>query len=82
MEYLLKNTPQEEIIQAIETVHQSKLCVSPEITRRLTETIARQELSQRALEVLKLAANGLTNKEIAERLFITSTGPAGFYVGC
>ena len=54
MGYLLKNTPQEEIIRAVDMVNQNQRCVSPEIARRLSEAVAREELTQRELEVLKL----------------------------
>jgi DNA-binding NarL/FixJ family response regulator len=82
MGYLLKNTPQEEIIHAVEMVHQNQRCVSPDIARRLSETIAREELTQRELEVLKLVADGLTNKEIAGRLFISEKTARNHVANC
>jgi DNA-binding NarL/FixJ family response regulator len=82
MGYLLKNTPQEEIIRAVEMVHQNKRCVSPDIARRLTDAITREELSQRELEVLKLVAQGLTNKEIAGRLFISAKTARNHVASC
>ena len=67
MGYLLKSTPQDEIVKAVEMVHQNQRCIPPGIAQRLFETIGREELSQRELEVLTLVAKGLTNKQIAEK---------------
>src|ERR1700691_6175795 len=82
MGYLLKSTPQEEIVQAVEMVHQNKRCIPPNIAKRLLETIAREELSQRELEVLKLVAGGLTNKQIAQRLFISAKTARNHVASC
>ena len=82
MGYLLKNTPQEEIIHAVEMVHQHQSCIPPNIARRLTEAIASEELTQRELEVLKLAADGLTNKAIADRLFISAKTARNHVTSC
>jgi len=82
MGYLLKNTPQEEIVRAVEMVYENKRCVSPGIAQRLLETVGREELSQRELEVLTLVATGLTNKEIARRLFISDNTARNHVVSC
>jgi len=82
MGYLLKNTPQEEIIHAVEMVHQHQSCIPPNIARRLTEAIASEELTQRELEVLRLAADGLTNKAIADRLFISAKTARNHVTSC
>lgn len=82
MGYLLKSTPQEEIVRAVEMVHANQRCVPPNIAKRLMDTIARQELTQRELEVLKLVASGLTNKEIATRLFISAKTARNHVANC
>jgi two-component system NarL family response regulator len=82
MGYLLKSTPQEEIVKAVEMVHENKRCVPPNIAQRLLETIGREELSQRELEVLKLVASGYTNKEIANQLFISDKTARNHVASC
>jgi DNA-binding NarL/FixJ family response regulator len=47
MGYLLKSTPQEEIVQAVEMVHQNKRYVPPNIAERLLKTITREELPKK-----------------------------------
>jgi DNA-binding NarL/FixJ family response regulator len=71
MGYLLKSTPQDEIVQAVKNVHHNKRCVPEGIAQRLYESIGRKELSPRELEVLQLVAKGYTNKEVAQQLFIS-----------
>jgi DNA-binding NarL/FixJ family response regulator len=82
MGYLLKNTPQEEIVRAVEMVYENKRCIPPDIAVRLLETVGREELSPRELEVLALVAAGLTNKEVAKRLFISEHTARNHVVSC
>src|SRR5580698_4186802 len=82
MGYLLKNTPQEDIVQAVEMVYENKRCVPPNIAQRLLETVGRKELSQRELEVLTLVAMGLSNKEIAQNLSISDKTARNHVVSC
>jgi DNA-binding NarL/FixJ family response regulator len=82
--YILKNINREELVHAIETIARGQSYISSEITLNLlrksggqpsdalsnatseTEMVA---LSKRELEVLKLISDGMTNAEIAEKLF-------------
>jgi DNA-binding NarL/FixJ family response regulator len=69
--YLVKSAPQEEVIHAIRTVNQGKLCIPPVIAAKLAERISHSSLSPREVEVLQFVAKGLTNKEIGSILFIS-----------
>lgn len=68
--YLLKCTPPEEILSTIRQVHAGKRCVSLEIAAGLAEHLTDEALSEREAEVLRYAAEGNRNQDIAERLFI------------
>ncbi len=72
--YVLKNATQEELTDAIGTVIKGKLYLSEEasLTLRKDDT-ATIVLTRREKEVLELIANGMTNAEIAKKLFISVT---------
>ena len=82
MGYLLKNTPQEEIVKAVRMVYQAERYVPKDIAQRLFEAIGRQELSPRELEVLSLVAEGCTNKDVAQRLFISDKTVRNHVTSC
>ncbi|GIZ08114.1 response regulator transcription factor [Flavobacterium sp. UMI-01] len=75
--YLLKNTDEAELILAIRTVHQGKKYFSAEISEKMinfmsTQSISEAILSNKETEVLGLISKGLTTKEIAAKLFVSS----------
>jgi len=80
--YLLKNVSGNELVRAIKAVYKGESVLDPLITKkvvnyfRLKEILPPQEqetghLSERELAIIKLAAKGLTNKEIADNLHLS-----------
>ncbi len=80
--YLLKASPEEDILAAVRAVAAGHAYFSPSITRMLVEDYVAEVqrrgvedtydlLSLREKEVLHLLVSGKTNKEIAEMLFVS-----------
>ncbi|KDN17264.1 response regulator [Amycolatopsis rifamycinica] len=72
--YLLKEATKEEMFRAVEAAARGQAVLSPAVASRLMGQVRRpvsDPLSQRELEVLELIAQGSTNREAAERLFIS-----------
>jgi two-component system, NarL family, response regulator LiaR len=76
--YLLKGASRAEIFDAIRTVYSGGSLLQPLVTSRLLDHMSREQaspepepLTPREFEVLRLLALGLTNKELAGRLFIS-----------
>ena len=80
--YVLKEAEPEELHRAIEAAYLGEVILCPIVAKKVLQYVGRdskaqqpglpyEELTQRELEVLQLAADGLTNKEIAVKLVIT-----------
>jgi two-component system, NarL family, response regulator len=69
--YLLKSTPQAEIVTAIQAVHGGRHYIPPRIAARLAERMVRSALTQRELEILEMVVRGLTNRQIGNALGIS-----------
>jgi two-component system, NarL family, response regulator len=69
--YLLKDTPRQILLETIRQVHQGKTCIPTRIGQKLAENMSHPTLSKREMEILKLIADGRSNKEIGNQLGIT-----------
>lgn len=79
--YLLKNTRRDELLNAIQTVHNTGVYSTDRVTTALLNSLKQRskktpalgavQLTRREQEVLELIAQELTNTEIGERLFIS-----------
>jgi len=73
--YLLKDTPREELFQAIRATAAGESVLAPNVTARLMTRMrapAEENLSAREIEVLGLVAKGKSNKEVGKALHIST----------
>lgn len=80
--YILKNSQQKEVLDAIEKVLKNQTYFSQDVTLSLldksssrstvsSEALSISQLTEREIEILKLVAKGMTNKEIGDELNIS-----------
>lgn len=72
--YLLKDTPRDDLFRAIRATARGESVLAPVVATRLmnrVRTPGEDMLSNREIEVLRIAARGASNKEIAKQLWIS-----------
>jgi NarL family two-component system response regulator LiaR len=75
--YLLKDSTPEQLIESIRQVHRGEPSLEPSIARKVLQELSGgsgkqtgDPLTEREMEVLRLIAQGLSNKEIAAKIFV------------
>lgn len=73
MGYLLKDAPEEELHDAVVRAARRERALSPQVANVLAERVINPDeaLSAREIELLRALQTGASNREIAERLFIS-----------
>jgi two-component system NarL family response regulator len=69
--YMLKDVPREALMDCIRRVHAGETCIPVHLAAKLAGRISGETLSDREIDVLKLMAQGKSNKEIGSALFIS-----------
>jgi len=80
--YLLKSVDSQELVGAVRAVHAGESVLHPTVARKVLDRLASrrpkpvdeagvERLTQREMEVLRLAAKGLSNREIAKELVLS-----------
>ena len=74
--YVPKEAAESQLLEAIEVAAEGGTYLEPQLGARLAANVAATgraaaELSEREIEVLRLIARGLTNREMAERLYLS-----------
>ncbi len=77
--YLLKDSTPEQLLEAIRQVHRGEPSLEPSIARKVLQELSHageagrqttEPLTERELDVLRLIAQGMSNKEIAAKIFV------------
>ncbi|MBF6131396.1 response regulator transcription factor [Nocardia otitidiscaviarum] len=73
--YILKDTPPSELLAAVQSAAAGESVLSPSVASKLMTRVRKPDttLSPREIEVLRLVADGLSNRDIGRQLFLSET---------
>lgn len=71
--YLLKDVQPEELFRCIRAVHAGDAYLQPKLAAKLAQRVYDEALTEREIQILRLLAEGKSNKGIAQALFITES---------
>ncbi len=71
--YLLKDVQPEELFGCIRAVHAGEAYLQPKIAAKLVQRVQEQQLTEREEQILKLLAEGKSNRAIGQALHITES---------
>jgi two-component system, NarL family, response regulator LiaR len=77
--YVLKDIAPDELVETVRAAHRGEARLHPDVARKLMNQVARPstpppaatDLTEREVEVVRLVAKGMSNKEIADTLVIS-----------
>lgn len=87
--YILKNQPSDSIIESLRAVDKGNIVFEREVAGTISSMLKEEkkradldvELTPRELEILQLVADGLSNKEIAEKIFLSEGTTRNYVTG-
>lgn len=71
--YLLKDVQPEELFRCIHAVHAGEAYLQPKVAAKLAQRVQEEPLTEREEQILKLLAEGMSNRTIGQSLFISES---------
>lgn len=71
--YLLKDVQPEELFRCIRAVHAGEAYLQPRVAAKLAQRMQEEPLTEREVQILRLLAEGKSNRAIGQALFITES---------